>query len=226
MSPMLRAEFIVRHALNISNSEKKCLESLLDGGIRNAYKIKELTNYKHYPTVLRAVKKLEVKGLITKEGKDEIRKSTYYSINFDGRLYLSIIYNDIDEAYKLISAKSKHFIDVINVFNQTYMIKTIFENTYKEIFKNVSIRKEYDIDVIMETIIYNVFMEDFVELSNIINRNDFMTYKNESLSIIEESKKYYWIYGILQNVIKSLYKHSEDELKLYKELNEKINDDL
>ena len=226
MSPMVKGGFIVRQSMNITNSEKKCLESFLDGEIRNAYNIRELTNYKHYPTVLRAVKKLEIKGLIKKEGIDKIKKSTYYSITFEGMLYSSIINNNTDEAYRLICSSSKHFIDIIDVFNSTYIEQNIFNDVYAEIFRSLSIRKEYNIDKIIENSLGDIYMDHYLDLTNVYNDNDFLNIKDKALLMLEESKKYLWMRKILQNTLRSLYEHAEKDFYLYQELNDKINLDL
>ena len=208
--------------LKVSDSEAKCLEILSNNDMINAYEIWKLSDYKHYPTILRAIKKLKNKGFVDESVQEVFKNATYYTINLGGELFYYFISENYDNAFNLLkkdSEKFKIFYDEFcAVIGGTYTLFNIFERIILLTIKNEKCNIEQEIEKLAEGIIAGY-------LNDLVNAlvYDEITYENDILqSIVKISKKYKWIYDLNMKGIESSQDWSRNMYEAYTKIRSMI----
>ena len=202
MSPISLQAFTVLGVVNTSKSEIACLGVLSDCEPLNAYEIWQKSGYKHYPTILRAVKKLDEKGLIDVSMPDATRNATHYNINFGGLIYYFIISDNVEKSNKLLMEKSLRFRELSEDFFAYRWGTMILNDIYVAVISNEIKNKDYNINSEIERIVERTFADYISDITNEI-ANDYASFEVEELQkIIEYSKKFNWVYDITQKIVK------------------------
>jgi len=202
MSPISDIAFTVLRHVSISKSEVKCLDILANNETLNAYEIWKLSDYKHYATILRAIKKLKDKNLVNEIVLETSRNATYYSIKFGSKLYYYLITENEIKAIELLKSESKKFNEFYEGFilaiNAHYSLIGIYERIISLTIKN----EKYDLEKVIEENASDTIVDYLNDVVNDIVYNR-TTYDNEVIqTILYLSKKYTWIYNVTMEKIK------------------------
>jgi DNA-binding PadR family transcriptional regulator len=95
--------------LKPNKTESVVLGTLAKSEYGNAYSIWKASGLKHYPTVLRTLKKLEKKSLVKTVDKNGKRGETTYSSTFQGTLVFYIFSNNENKLIELLIKVSRLF---------------------------------------------------------------------------------------------------------------------
>ena len=226
MCPISLDAFTALGVVNVSKSERIGLQILIDGESLNAYEIWQRSEYKHYPTILRAVKKLNKKGLINEIAHDDARKTIYYTINFGGQIYYYLISNNVDKANQNLINKSLRFRELSDGFLMHNWGSRIRRKIYEKIIAYEIEGSEYNINSEIEKILELVINDYLTDIINDIT-NEYVSFDVEELqNIINYSKKFRWIYNITENIIQNGIKYSDKLNMAYRKTNAMLESNL
>lgn len=93
----------------LSKNETKILATIIAVRSGNTYKTWKASGLKHYPTVLRILKKLEEKRLVKTLSEDGIRGERIYAPTLFGTLLNYALRDDKDKLKEIISLESPRF---------------------------------------------------------------------------------------------------------------------
>jgi len=97
----------------LSKNETKVLATIIAVKSGNAYKTWKTSGLKHYPTVLRTIKKLEEKRLVKTLSKNGIRGERIYAPTLFGTLLNYALRDDKDKLREIISLESPRFQEAL-----------------------------------------------------------------------------------------------------------------
>jgi hypothetical protein len=106
---------IPRHLQKLSKTESKIMETLMTMKSGNAYSLWKQSKLKHYPTVLRTLRKLNEKNLVEILSKDGVRGETIYGLTVQGSFLFYILRNEGQELLSFLSSNSRVFQELHGV---------------------------------------------------------------------------------------------------------------
>jgi DNA-binding PadR family transcriptional regulator len=133
----------------------------------NAYSLWKQSTLKHYPTVLRTLKKLKEKNFVEILSKDGVRGETIYGVTVQGSFVFYIVRNEEQELLGFLSSNSRLFHELYEVNPDKTLIYEIIRGfPWSGKSEKVSIDK-----VVKEE------MESYVDdrISNILNEPEART---------------------------------------------------
>lgn len=143
-------------------TEVKILETVIGMKNGNAYAIWKTSGLKHYPTVLRVLKKLYEKRLIRTLGQKGSRDETIYVSSLAATLLLYIIKNETKKLHQEIADNSGLFRELVAVENSDAWSFSVA----REIIKSaVTAEKQGDIDDIVRDKVEELLDESLLNIS-------------------------------------------------------------
>jgi hypothetical protein len=91
------------------------METLMTMKSGNAYSLWKESKLKHYPTVLRTLRKLKEKNLVEILSKDGVRGETTYGLTVQGSFLFYILRNEGQELLSFLSSNSRLFQELHGV---------------------------------------------------------------------------------------------------------------
>lgn len=98
-----------RYPQKLSKTESKIMETLMRTKNGNAYGLWKASKLKHYPTVLRTLRKLDEKNLVEILSKDGVRRETTYAPTVQGSFIFYILRNEEEELLDFLMENSRLF---------------------------------------------------------------------------------------------------------------------
>jgi hypothetical protein len=146
-----------------TNIEGKILETLIEMKSGNAYAIWKASGLKHYPTVLRILKKLHEMRLIQLLGQKGSRDETIYVSTLAATLMLYIIKEDRKSLHRVVADNSDLFreLEAVKKDYQFFVAREIIEDTVigkKQREVNQIVRDGVEDDI--QELIMNITHED------------------------------------------------------------------
>jgi len=99
---------------DLNNTECKILETLAEIGSGNAYHIWKKSELKHYPTILRSLKTLEKKEIVTTTETAGIRSKRQYKLTLLGETFYCLRTRNKKRLYAMFSENSIIFRDIVS----------------------------------------------------------------------------------------------------------------
>lgn len=106
--------YIPKHIRKLSTIETKIFLKLMSLKSGNAYSLWKETGLKHYPTVLRTLKRLKEKNMIRVITEDGSRGEKIYAPSIQGRIIFYVIKDKPKELLQYISENSASFRELPN----------------------------------------------------------------------------------------------------------------
>ena len=107
---------IPRHLQKLSKSESKIMETLMTMKSGNAYSLWKQSKLKHYPTVLRTLRKLNEKNFVEVLSKDGVRGETIYGLTVQGSFVFYVLRNEGQALLGFLLSNSRLFQELHGVF--------------------------------------------------------------------------------------------------------------
>lgn len=131
---------IPRHLQKLNKTESKLMETLMAIKSGNAYSLWKKSKLKHYPTVLRTLRKLHEKNFVEILSKDGQHGETTYVSTIRGSFIFYILRNEEQELLTFISSNSRLFHEFYEVKpDKTSIYAIIREFSWSEKSEKVSI---------------------------------------------------------------------------------------
>lgn len=97
-----------------SKVDTKVLATLIEVHSGNAYNVWKKSGLKHYPTVLRSLKKLRKRGFVTATRTVGMRSTRHYKLTLVGTISYHLLKKDKKTLYNILIENSPKFRDLVN----------------------------------------------------------------------------------------------------------------
>lgn len=142
-------EVIPKHLQKVSKTESKVMETLMTMKSGNAYSLWKQSKLKHYPTVLRTLRKLNEKNFVEILSKDGVRGETTYYLTVQGSFVFYFLRNEEQELLDFLSSSSRLFQEVRGVLRESVQARVWMFSIVRDIFW-VEERKKVNIDEVVK----------------------------------------------------------------------------
>jgi DNA-binding PadR family transcriptional regulator len=194
----------------LSKTESKIMETLMMTKNGNAYGLWKASKLKHYPTVLRTLRKLHEKNLVEILSKDGVRRETTYAPTIQGSFVFYILRNEEEELLDFLLENSRLFKEFHEVQKDENWTCSIVRESFW-----VEGRKKVSIDGLLISIV-NLTVHDC--LSNIC-------FDQKARKELREFWKVSWIRPIIIESIEHVIDIDKRELKALTELKREFTTD-
>ena len=126
---------IPRHLQKLSKSESKIMETLMTMKSGNAYSLWKQSKLKHYPTVLRTLRKLNEKNFVEILSKDGVRGETTYVLTVQGSFVFYILRNEEQELLGFLSSNSRLFQELHGVLTDSVQARVWMLSIVRDVFR-------------------------------------------------------------------------------------------
>lgn len=137
-----------KYSQKLSKTESKIMETLVMTKSGNAYGLWKASKLKHYPTVLRTLRKLAGKNLAEILSKDGVRRETTYAPTIQGSFVFYILRNEEEELFDFFIKNSRLFKE----FHEVQKDKIWMYPVIREAFWGEG-RKKTSIDELVRSIV-------------------------------------------------------------------------
>jgi DNA-binding PadR family transcriptional regulator len=192
----------------LSKTESKIMETLMMAKSGNAYGLWKASKLKHYPTVLRTLRKLREKNLVEILSKDGVRRETTYTPTIQGSFVFYILRNEEKELFDFLMENSRLFKE----FHEVQRDKTWVYSIVRESFWAGRRRK----------INFDELLRESVELS-VLDCLSNICYDQKARKELREFWKVSWIRPIIIESIEREIDLDKRHLKVLTELKEEFN---
>lgn len=200
-----------RYPQKLSKTESKIMETLMITRNGNAYGLWKASKLKHYPTVLRTLRKLDEKNLVEILSKDGIRRETTYAPTVQGSFVFYILRNEEEELFHFLMENSRLFEEFHEVQKDRTWISAIVRESFW-----VEGRKKTSIDELLRSVVH-MTVGDY--LCNIC-------FDQKARKELGEFWKVSWIRPIIIESIEHEIDVDKRELKALTELKREFTSDL
>jgi hypothetical protein len=146
----------------LNKTEQRILETLIEMKSGNTYAIWKASGLKHYPTVLRVLKKLLEKRMVQSLSQKGIRDEITYVSTDAAASLLYIVKDELGKLHRLLIDKSKHLSELAALEKKdvwdVFVARGIIEDA-------VTRKKQRDIDEILEDEIIGVLQDWIMNIS-------------------------------------------------------------
>ena len=201
MSIKLNISDIIPKYAFLSNTEAKILDIVITAKSGNAYGLWKTSGLKHYPTVLRALKKLEERRLVQVLSDKGIRGERIYAPTLVGMLVSYIINGEEKKQTTLVVKNSSLFRELYKIDKDDYWRKRVVQEIILDVYRK---KEPRSVDDVIKNEVED-YLDDYV-----LNRLD------EDPEWIRKISEVKWIRPLAVRVI-------EDELNRLKRNVEALN---
>lgn len=181
--------------VSLSNTEFGTLNALIgiDGG--NAYRVWQNSGLKHYPTVLRALKKLKGKGLVDVLEKTGERGEKFYVQTFLGTLVPPIVNQNTKKVFNLLAKRSVRFEElVLSEIEETKVYEWAVE-TVSELAKSPKADGSQNLNKILERLVFDDLGSIIV---GVLNYRENETELSEILTLLKHFATVSWVKNLIE----------------------------
>jgi predicted transcriptional regulator len=204
--------------LPLSEIDSKVLKTLIKIKGGNAYTTWKASGLKHYPTVLRSLKKLEANGCIEVSKVKGMRGEKQYVPTLPSILISLALEENLPKIREIITNNSSKFRELskANVANIDDWAVEIVEGVFWGIKAKRKTKKSFD--EILEEKIYDYIDGFFINI---------LTERRDAINeIIESARAVEWMRQIAFKVIEALIDWSEKEIEALKKTKEMMTDNF
>lgn len=127
---------VIPRYIRLSDTEVKILHTLIQLKSGNAYRVWKTSGLKHYPTVLRALKKLEEKRLVEVLSENGMRGERIYAPTIMGTLVSHVFSREEKKILNLVEENSRLFRELLKIDKEGYWafvaVKRIIFDVYSD----------------------------------------------------------------------------------------------
>jgi predicted transcriptional regulator len=181
---------ILGENISLSQAELDVLKALIRIGGSNTYEIWKESGLKHYPTVLRNLKKLQLKGLSRVTHLKTGRARNIYTSSFLGTLTPAMIEQDRERLLIQMSKQSTKFEDLLKLKIENDEKYHLGMRIIRELFRKRNTKDSEDIDKLVKDQTEDYIAECTLEITN--QRHDEKEL-SEILGVLKELTTIQWI---------------------------------
>ena len=126
----------IPRSIRLSDTEVNVLRTLIQLKRGNAYRVWKTSGLKHYPTVLRTLKKLEEKRLVEELSESGVRGERIYTPTITGTLVSHVFGGEEKKILKLVEENSRLFRELRRIDKEGYWafvaVKRIIFDVYSD----------------------------------------------------------------------------------------------
>ena len=204
--------------LPLSKTDRKVLKTLIKIKSANAYATWKASGLKHYPTVLRSLKKLEANGCVEVSKVKGMRGEKQYVPTLPSILIFLALEENLPRIREIITNNSLKFRELVkaNVANGDYWTVKIVAEVFWDLRAKRKARKSFD-EILEEE------MHDDID-------GYFMNIQTESgeytIEIVERARAVEWVREIAVKVLERQIDWWEKQVKALKKTKEMITKNL
>lgn len=203
-------------SMKLTSAELTILGTLDSMERANAYAIWQKSGLKHYPTVLRALKKLQLKGQIDVMEVGKSRGNRLFALSLKGNIVLASE-EGVERVMQILSAKSLRLKSLTE--SSSVDCKEIVSYISYELIKDILIEKpkKINIDAMVEDEVYGFFQSVLVEMTN-YRMPSYEKNLQKSIEDIKRWAKIGWLREFILDISKDLLKSAEWQRDLFSQL--------
>ncbi len=148
----------------VTKTEVAILEAIVEAKNGNAYTIWKASGFKHYPTVLRVLRKLKEKRLINTLDERGSRNDIVYVSTLATSLYLSIAKNDTEKIKQIIEESSSLFHDLETGKTENEKINWALGTAREIIGEAITSKKQLDVNEVIRDYVAEGLREDIINI--------------------------------------------------------------
>jgi Fe2+ or Zn2+ uptake regulation protein len=196
--------------LKPSRAEARVLATIIRVGVGNVYQIWQSSGMKHYPTVLRIMKKLEEKRLVEATEQSGTRGEKIYSSTVGGVLIHHIFSGNENEILKIMAEESMLYQELRKMEESEYHAV----RAAKKIILNQQKGKRTTFDEAIRESVEDYIMDTLLDDALNLNR--------KIISTFVEKSKVGWVKEVIIQAIEEEKSRAKAELKLLDDLEKKL----
>lgn len=203
---------ILGESITLSQAELDVLKAVIRIGGANTYDIWKESGLKHYPTVLRNLKRLQLKGFLKVAHLKTGRVRNIYEPSSLGTLVPTMIDQDPERLLIQISKQSTKFADLLKLKIENDTKYHLGTQIFRELVKKRNTKDYEDIDKLLKDLIEDYVGEVTVDIDN--ERHDEKKL-SEILELLKELTTLQWIKEIVISFLDDMSADAKEDLRNY-----------
>lgn len=192
-----------------SKVDNKVLATLIEVHSENAYNVWKKSGLKHYPTVLRSLRKLQKGGFVTATRTVGMRSTRQYELTLVGAISCHLLKKDKKLLYTILMENSRKFRDLVNYKFRD--VDTIAGHAIN-VFMHFALSGREDLK---RTTLDQLIKDEFDDK---INEDLMDIHAHDSKTDLMEIVKIPWIRELTVHILNTQINWANDMLKEWKDL--------